>query len=88
MQELFTNLHGGVQFSKLDMSSAYNQLQISDDENITSINTDKGLLEFKGLVFGLPLALAIFQRAMESILWLEGVLCFRDDILISGRNTN
>ncbi|XP_026314449.1 LOW QUALITY PROTEIN: uncharacterized protein K02A2.6-like [Hyposmocoma kahamanoa] len=86
VQELFTRLHGGVQFSKLDMSSAYNQLQIIDDENITCINTHKGLFKFKRLVFGLSSAPAIFQRAMESILGLEGVLCFLDDILISGRN--
>ncbi|KAL0821769.1 hypothetical protein ABMA28_005190 [Loxostege sticticalis] len=84
VQELFSKLHGGVQFSKLDLSSAYNQLEIVDDANITCINTHKGLFKYKRLVFGLSSAPAIFQRVMESILGLEGVLCFLDDVLITG----
>lgn len=76
VQELFSKLHGGVQFSKLDLSSAYNQLEIVDDVNITCINTHKGLFKYKRLVFGLSSAPAIFQRVMESIIGLEGVLYF------------
>ncbi|XP_046964488.1 uncharacterized protein K02A2.6-like [Vanessa cardui] len=87
IQELFTRLHGGEQFSKLDMSSAYNQFELLDDKHVTCINTHKGLFKFKRLVFGLSSAPAIFQRAMESILsGIDGVLCFLDDILITGKD--
>lgn len=86
VQELFANLHGGVQFTKLDMSSAYTQFQITDVDNITCINTHRGLFKYKRLIFGLSSAPAIFQRALESILRIDGVLCFLDDILITGKD--
>lgn len=84
VQELFSKLHGGEQYTKLDMSSAYNQLILDDTENVTCINTHRGLFKYKRLVFGLASAPAIFQRAIESILGLEGVLIYLDDILITG----
>lgn len=88
--ELFTKLHGGIQFSKLDLSQAYNQFRLDESSQmLTCINTHKGLFKYTRLVFGLSSAPAIFQRAMETILsGLDGVLLFLDDILICGRNQN
>lgn len=37
VDELFSKLHGGEQFTKLDMLMAYNQFSIEDPESITVI---------------------------------------------------
>lgn len=85
-QELFSKLHGGVIFSKLDLSMAYNQLKIHESsQNITCINTPRGLFNYTRLIFGLSSAPAIFQRVIEQIVGdIEGVLCFQDDVLATG----
>lgn len=90
VQELFSKLHGGVHFSKLDLSMAYNQFLLSaSSQDLTCINTHRGLFKFTRLVFGLSSAPAIFQRAMECLLaGLEGTVFFLDDILVTGENTS
>ncbi|KAG7295105.1 hypothetical protein JYU34_022039 [Plutella xylostella] len=97
VEELFAKLHGGVQFTKLDLSGAYNQLLLNkDSRDLTCIHTHKGLYRYTRLVFGLSSAPAIFQRTLENILIApdessesslvqEGVLQFLDDILITGK---
>lgn len=89
-EELFSKLHGGKFFSKLDLSQAYNQLVLNEpSQMLTCINTHKGLFKFTRLVFGLASAPAIFQRTMESVLsGLEGTLLFMDDICISADSRN
>lgn len=86
VDELFARLSGGTQFSKLDLSGAYNQLRLDpSSQQLTCINTHKGLYKYTRLVFGLSSAPAIFQRTLEKILTgVDGVLQFLDDILITG----
>lgn len=88
VQELFAKLHGGHYFSKLDLSNAYNQCLLTEDaQNLTCINTHRGLFRYTRLVFGLASAPAIFQRIMECVLaGIEGVVCFLDDVCVSGKN--
>lgn len=88
VKELFSKLNGGVQFSKIDLSMAYNQFRLNEaSQNLTVINTHRGLFKFTRLVFGLSSAPAIFQRAMECVLaGLEGVVFFLDDVLVTGEN--
>lgn len=85
-EELFAKLHGGKQFSQLDLSQAYLQLRLDDDSQLlTTINTHKGLFKFTRLVFGLSNAPAIFQKTMERLLRdIDGVLCLLDDVLVTG----
>lgn len=87
-QELFTKLHGGEEFSKLDLSMAYNQIKIHESsQNITCINTQKGLYNYSRLIFGLASSASIFQRVIDSLLGnLDGVLVFQDDVCITGSN--
>lgn len=88
IKELFARLHGGKHFTKLDLSMAYNQFVLDEaSQNITCINTHRGLYKYTRLVFGLANAPAIFQKAMENILsGLDGVLCLLDDICITGKD--
>jgi hypothetical protein len=88
INELFAKLYGGQQFTKLDLSAAYNQLVLNEEsQKYTCINTHRGLFAYTRLVFGLSSAPAIFQRVMEGLLaGIPGVLCLLDDVLISGRH--
>ena len=87
-EDLFSTLAGGQCFSKLDLSSAYQQLLVEEDSRkYLTINTHRGLFQYNRLPFGVSSAPAIFQAKMDQILsGLEGVICYLDDILISGRS--
>ena len=87
--DLFTCLTGGQRFTKLDLTSAYQQMELdSKSSKLVTINTHKGLYEFLRLPFGVSSAPALFQRTMDSILQgLPFVICYLDDILVSGRTT-
>lgn len=71
VEDLFAALFGGKQFSKLDMSHAYQQILLSD-ESKKYVNTHRGLFTYNRLPFGVASAPAIFQRTMEGL--LEGYL--------------
>ena len=86
LDDLFSGLAQGKVFSKLDMSQAYAQLCLDEDsKKYTVINTHRGLFQYNRLSFGISAAPGIFQRAMEELLKdIPGVLCYLDDILITG----
>ncbi len=86
IEDLFTKLSGGVVFSKLDLSQAYQQLERDEESKCyTVINTHRGLFRYNRLPFGVSLAPGIFQRVMESLLRdMPYVIVYLDDILISG----
>ncbi|XP_072020487.1 uncharacterized protein [Amphiura filiformis] len=86
--ELLLKLNGGQKFSKLDMSSTYQQVQLDENSReYVTINSHLGLFRFTRLAFGISSANAIFQELMEKILTgLEGVAVFVDDIIITGIN--
>ena len=88
-EELFATLSGGQQFSKMDLSQAYLQLELDEEsKNLVTLNTHKGLYRFTRLPFGVASAPAIFQRLMESVLLgIPRILCYIDDIFITGANT-
>lgn len=90
IEEVFAKLGGGVKYTKCDLSNAYNQFVLSDSDGsqeLTTINTSKGLFKYTRLVYGLANGPAIFQRAMETLLvGIKGVSCWYDDICITGPN--
>ena len=85
-EDLLAQLGGGVQFTKLDLSQAYQQLELDEDsKKYTTINTHKGLFEYNRLCFGIASAPGIFQRTMENLLQgIPNVVVRLDDILIAG----
>jgi len=86
--ELFAALAGGVKFSKIDLTQAYQQMVLDKDSRMyVTINTHRGLFRYTSLPFGISSVPAIFQRTMETILLgLKHVQCYIDDILITGTN--
>ena len=88
IEDLFVKLQGGVYFSKLDLSNAYQQLLLDErSRELTTISTHKGLFRYTRLPFGISSAPGIFQRRMEGLLQnIEGCVVFLDDILVSGKN--
>ena len=88
LSDLFTVLVGGQKFSKLDLSDAYNQLELdSESQKYLVINMHKGLFKFLRLPFGVSSAPAIFQRVMNKVLKnLKKTTKFFDDILVTGSN--
>lgn len=86
-EDLFATLAGGKYFSTMDLSHAYNQLPLDDkSRQFLVINTQRGLYEYTRLPFGVASAPSIFQKTMDTILQgMNGVICYLDDILISGK---
>ena len=86
--DLFASLAGGDKFSVLDLAQAYQQLLLHDESRpYVTINTHRGLYRYTRLPYGIASAPAIFQRVMDTILQgLPGVMCYIDDILVTGAN--
>ena len=84
--DLFATLAGGKKFSKIDLTSAYQQMSLDEKpRELVKINTHKGLYQYTRLPFGVASALAIFQKTMDVVLQgLPQVICYLDDILITG----
>lgn len=81
VEDLFTALSGGKQFSKLDM--------ILDEESkkYVTVNTHRGIFTYNRLPFGVVSAPDIFRRTMEGLLkGIPLVVVYLDDILVSGED--
>ena len=85
-EDLLATLGGSQTFTKLDMSQAYNQLQLDEESRVyTTINTHRGLYQYNRLPFGISSSPGIFQRTMENLLQnIPFVIVRADDILVGG----
>ena len=83
---LFATQAGGKQFSKIDLTNAYQQMNLDEQSrDLVTINTHRGLYRYTRLPFGVASAPAIFQKTMDMVLQgLPKVICYLDDILITG----
>lgn len=88
LDDILTSLAGGKVFCTLDLSSAYTQLELSEEsKKILVINTHKGLFATNRLPFGVSSAPGIFQSVMDTIPGkMKGVCCYLDDLIISGKD--
>ena len=86
--DLMACLTGGKRFSKLDLTSAYQQMPLDTASmKHVMINTHQRLYEYTRLPFGVASAPAVFQRAMDTILQgIPGVICYLDDILVTWKS--
>lgn len=90
LDEVFTQLQGGVIFSKIDLDRAYTQVTVDEPTSLLlTLNTPKGLYKVKRLPFGVKACPGIFQRLMSSLLaHIPGVAVLLDDIVVSGTDVN
>ncbi|GFU41265.1 uncharacterized protein K02A2.6 [Trichonephila clavipes] len=69
IEDIFAELSGGEFFTKIDLSEAYLQMLVDEqDRHLLTINTDKGLFRYKRMNYGIALAPAEWQRAIEQVL--------------------
>ena len=87
ISDIFASLAGGVHFSVIDLAQAYHQMEIEEESRkYVTLNTQKGLYQYNRLVFGIKSAPAIWQQAIDQVLQgVNGVHCYLDDILVTGR---
>jgi hypothetical protein len=87
LDELYAKLTGGALFSKLDLSHAYEHVNLDEQSQaLTTINTHLGLFKYLKLPYGVSCAPAIFQKVMESVTQgIDMTAVYLDDILVSGK---
>lgn len=84
IEEMRVKLHGSKYFSKLDLSSAFYHLELSEESrDLTTFLTENGMYRFTRLMFGVNCAPEIFQREMVRLFdAIDNVIVYIDDILI------
>ena len=61
--DLMSQLAGGQRFSKIDLSQAYQQVQLDNESRkFVTINTHQGLYQYTRVPFGISSAPACFKR--------------------------
>ena len=86
LEDILNEVAGGKRFTKLDLSLAYHQLELTpESRKFTTINTPKGLFQYKRLPYGVNAAAQLFQRTIEGVLTdCKGAKAYMDDVLVSG----
>ena len=86
VEELFTTLSGGRQFTKIDLAEAYLQFELDEaSQEYVTLNTHKGLFRPTRLCYGVKSAVSIFQREMDTLLsGIPSTAVYLDDICVTG----
>ena len=89
IDDLLVKLKGSNHFSKLDLKSAFHQLELDEScRYITAFRTENKVKRFKRVIFGANSASEELQHALHTILAdIDGALNIADDILIYASNT-
>lgn len=84
VETIFSKLKNAKHFAKVDLTSAYWQVEMDDEaKDLSVINTSRGLYRMNRLQMGMKNSSSIFQRVMETMLsGLKGLLIYQDDIAI------
>ncbi|KAK2702188.1 hypothetical protein QYM36_019198 [Artemia franciscana] len=86
-EEIFVNLQGGRNFSKLDLNGAYLKIELDDkSKDLVTVNTPLGLYRYKCLPFGISENGTIFQETLDKFLSGLPTAHIVDDLLITIKN--
>lgn len=88
MKDISIYLNGATVFSKLDLTQAYHQLELSPkSRHITTFMTHVGLFRYKRLNYGTNSAAETFQHMLQtSLQGLQEVRNIADDVIIFGKD--
>lgn len=88
IEELFAALRGGEQYTKLDLSNAFQQCVLEkDSQPMTAITTHIGTFVYRRVPFGIKCIPENFQKIMEETLsGLPSTAVFADDICVTGKD--
>ena len=86
--EALKNFVGDRYFSEIDLCKGYFQLPLSPDSKIyTAFATNKGLMQFTMMPFGLKTAPASFIRLMRKVVsGLDNTDCYFDNLVVHNSN--
>lgn len=86
IEELFAVLSGGKEFTKIDLTNAYQQTILTEDSQpCTAITTHIGTFVYRRTPFGLSCIPEKFQKLMEETLrGVPSTVVFLDDICCTG----
>lgn len=88
VDDLKTKLKGANLFTKLDMRSAFHQLELSKESRyITAFQSDIRIKRFTRLIFGVNSAPEELQHVIRALISdIEGVINIADDLLIYAKD--
>ena len=88
VNDIALDLNGAKVFSKLDVTQAFHQLELSpQSQGITTFTTHIGLFQYKRLNYGTNSAAETFQFTLQQALsGLKGVRNIADDVIMYGRD--
>ena len=86
--DLLNKSEGGIMFAKLDLSHAYQRIELDEEsQKLMVLNTHQGLLKYKRLNYGVASATAIFKHVIKGVLQgIPGTAVYLDDIIVTGRS--
>ena len=87
IDEVLLDLNRSTVFSKLDIKSAYHQIELTEkSREVTTFISHLGLYRYKRLMFGINSATEKYQQILQQILQGTGAVNIVDDIIIHGSN--
>ncbi|KAL7297103.1 hypothetical protein TKK_0009525 [Trichogramma kaykai] len=87
IDDIFTKLQGGVEFTELDLKHAYMQFPVDEESsNLLTIVTHKGLYQYTKIPEGVSPAPADVQRKIDECLrGINGAIAYLDNIYVTGK---
>ena len=84
IDEVLQDLNQSKFFSKLDLNSAYHQIELApESRDITTFGTHDGLYRYKRLMFGISCAPEMYQKVIRQVLQdCEGAHNILDDVIV------